>query len=121
MLTAMIFAKDHDALVEFYREGFGLGVDEGASSSGYTVLVGVGVRMAVHAVPGEVAGRISIGDPPEARVGSAIKVLFDVGDLGSTCDRLAKLGGQLFETSTDDARDGVDLEGNVFRVSAGAS
>ena len=27
MLTAMIFAKDHDALVAFYRDGFELDVE----------------------------------------------------------------------------------------------
>jgi predicted enzyme related to lactoylglutathione lyase len=121
MLTAMIFAMDHDALVAFYGEGLGLAVDPAASSPGYTVLVGDGVRVAIHAVPGEVGERISIGDPPQARSASAIKLLFEVGDLGSTCDRLVELGGQMFETAQDDARDGLDPEGNVFRVSGRAS
>ena len=114
MLTTMIFANDHDAMVGFHQRLFGLTVDAVASSPGYTVLADDGIRVSIHAVAPEVAAQIAIADPPEPRSESAFKLLFEVDDLTATCDRLIELGGHLFETSTD----GVDVEGNVFRVSA---
>jgi hypothetical protein len=35
-------------------------------------------------------------------------------------ERLAGLGGSMFETTTDGAVDGADPEGNVFRIHAAA-
>src|SRR5262249_53991349 len=117
VLTTMIFASDHDAMVAFYRAGFELAVVPEASSDGYTVLADETTRVSIHALPAEVAAGITIADPPEARSHGAVKLLFEVDDLAATCARLERLGGQLFDTATDD-KDGVDVEGNVFRVSA---
>jgi predicted enzyme related to lactoylglutathione lyase len=119
MFTTMIFARDHDAMVAFYRAGFELAVVPEASSDGYTVLADGNARLSIHALPTEVAAGITVADPPEARSHGAVKLLFDVDDLAATCERLERLGGQLFDTATD-AKDGVDVEGNVFRVSASA-
>lgn len=118
MLMPMLFVKDLDAMATFYRDGFGLTDDAAASSPGYLVLSGEGTRLALHALPEAVAGRIAIADPPEPRSDTAIKLLFAVDDLPSTSTRLEALGAQLFDTGDDDAHDAIDLEGNVFRVSA---
>ena len=67
MLTTMLFAKDHDLLVAFYREVFALTVDPAASSEGYTVLVGDGTRLAVHSLPADVAATVPMAGPPEPR------------------------------------------------------
>src|SRR5437899_941446 len=117
MLTTMIFAKDHDAMVAFYAGGFGLEVVAAESSDGYTVLADDGVRLSIHAVPPDVAEGITITDPPQVRRDGVAKLLFGVADPGATRARLAGLGAQLLESSTDDAFDGCDVEGNVFRVS----
>ncbi len=118
MLTTMIFAKDHDAMVGFYRDGFELRVDAAASSDGYTVLYADATKLSIHSIPPEIAEGITIASPPQPRSDSAVKLLFEVGDLDATLERLQDLGGQLFETTTDDACDGCDVEGNTFRVSS---
>ncbi len=118
MLTSMIFAKDHHAMVAFYRDGFELAILEDASGPGYTVLADDTIRLAIHAVPTAVAEEISIADPPEARSASAMKLVFDVADFGPTCDRLAQLGARFLASVDAEARDALDVEGNVFRVSA---
>jgi len=118
MLTAMIFAKDHDTMVAFYQRGFDLEVDADASTQGYTVLTGEATRVSIHAIAPHLADEITIASPPEARTHGAVKLLFEVTDLSTTCDRLEHLGGQRFETTGDDATDVVDVEGNVFRVNA---
>jgi hypothetical protein len=118
MLTTMIFAKDHGAMAAFYQRGFELRVDAAASSEGYTVLVDDASRLSIHAIPPDLAESITIAEPPETRSEGAVKLLFEVADLAPTCDRLVSLGGQLFATTTDDAFDGCDVEGNVFRVSS---
>jgi predicted enzyme related to lactoylglutathione lyase len=117
MLTTMIFANDHDAMVAFYRAGFGLEtVDTPHSSDGYTVLAGADIRISIHLVPRDIAAQIPIADPPEPRSKTAMKLLFEVADVSATCDRLAGLGAQLFETNDEDAMDVCDVEGNVLRV-----
>jgi hypothetical protein len=64
-----------------------------------------------------VSAGIALAGPPEPRSDSAFELLFEVGDLTAACVRLIELVGRLFATSTDGARDGVDVEGNGFRVS----
>jgi predicted enzyme related to lactoylglutathione lyase len=118
VLTAMVFAKDLDAMRAFYADGLGLVVDAAASTPGYVVLTAAGIRLSLHALPDHVAARITIDDPPALRSDSAIKLLFSVADVAATSDRLAGLGAQMFETTTDDAADGADPEGNVFRIHA---
>jgi hypothetical protein len=39
-----------------------------------------------------------------------------VKDLQRTLSKLEDLGAHVFETSNDDARDAIDLEGTVFRA-----
>jgi catechol 2,3-dioxygenase-like lactoylglutathione lyase family enzyme len=118
MLTGMMFAKDVEVMRRFYAEGLGLVEDTDATTDGFVVLTGPGTRIALHAVPAHIAARITIDDPPAPRSGSAIKLLFATVDVAATRDRLARLGAQMFETLTDDAVDGADPEGNVFRICA---
>jgi len=117
MLTTMILANDHDAMVTFYRSGFGLeAVDTPHSSDGYTVLAGDDIRISIHVVPPDIAAQIPIADPPVPRSRTAVKLLFEVPDVSAACDRLAGLGAQLFETDDEDAVDVCDVEGNVLRI-----
>jgi catechol-2,3-dioxygenase len=116
VLTAMIFAKDVAAMAEFYRRGFGLAPDTAGSSDGFVVLEGHGARVALHALPDHVAATIEVDDPPRARTGVAIKLLFRVEDVAGTRSQLEELGAQAFETGEDDAVDLLDPEGNVVRI-----
>ena len=76
------------------------------------------MRILLHQVPAHVAERLVIADPPEPRGDTAIKPIFAVSDLVRTQAVLTELGGQFFDTVTDDAVDSVDPEGNVFRLEA---
>jgi predicted enzyme related to lactoylglutathione lyase len=115
-LTPMIFAKDLARMERFYRHGFDLEVALEESSEGYRVLSGDGIRMSLHAIPDHVAARIKITEPPAARSDTPIKLLFGVDDVASTRAHLEALGGQGFDTTTDDAADVLDPEGNVIQV-----
>jgi len=116
MLTAMIFAKDLDRMTGFYRDGFDLSVDAAGSSDGYTVLVGDGVRMSLHALPDHIASKITISDPPALRTASAFKLLLGVADPPATLAHLERLGAQSFDTGDDDIWDLFDPEGNSLRI-----
>jgi predicted enzyme related to lactoylglutathione lyase len=119
----MIFASDHDAMVAFYREAFGLTVDTAASSPGYTVLTGDGggIRLSIHALPPDVVAEIGLTDPPRPRIDTAFKLLFEVPDLPAAVDRLAALGARFFDTAEDGAADGIDVEGNMLRLHVASS
>jgi predicted enzyme related to lactoylglutathione lyase len=118
VLTAMVFVKDLEAMAQFYRDGFELTDDADASEPAYVLLTREATRIALHAVPAHVASAINISDPPQPRSEAAMKMLFTVDDVTSARSRLEQLGGHFFETSTDNACDGTDPEGNVFRISA---
>jgi predicted enzyme related to lactoylglutathione lyase len=116
MLTAMIFANDLERMTGFYRDGFDLSVDVAESMDGYTVLVGDGVRMSLHALPDHLTSTITVSDPPALRTRSALKLLFGVADPPATLSQLERLGAQSFDTGDDDVWDVFDPEGNSLRI-----
>jgi catechol 2,3-dioxygenase-like lactoylglutathione lyase family enzyme len=116
MLTTMIFAKDLERMTGFYRDGFDLAVDVAESTDGYTVLVGEGVRMSLHAIPEHIASTVTVSDPPALRTRCAFKLLFGVAHPPTTLALLERLGGQSFDTGDDDVWDVFDPEGNSLRI-----
>jgi predicted enzyme related to lactoylglutathione lyase len=119
VLTPLLFVVDLDRMTRFYAAGFGLSATHEAAAPGYRVLTGADCRLELHAVPEHVARRIAITDPPEPRSAAAIKLVFTVDDVATRAAQLERLGADIFATSTDDAVDGVDPEGNIFRVCLG--
>lgn len=117
LAIALVFAKDADRLARFYEAGFGFAVVQ--SQPGWIVLDAGGVELGVHQIPPEYAASIEIGDPPRARRSGTTKLCFDVDDFAAAKARLEAAGAHFDEPKPwdgDVARDGVDLEGNVFRI-----
>lgn len=116
MLTTMVFAKGLESMASFYREAFGLTIDESASEPGFIVLHGDRSRLALHEIPDHVASTIEITEPPAPRSGSPIKLIFSVADAAEQRARLVRLGSEIFETTVDDTFETTDPEGNLLRV-----
>lgn len=123
LLRAIVFAKDVKRLADFYHEAFGLPLAAQPTEPGWVELDAGGTRLAVHAVPPRVAREINITWPPRAREETPIKLVFEVEDLDAMRRQLSSRGATMFEPRTGagfqvEACDGLDPEGNVFRIVA---
>jgi predicted enzyme related to lactoylglutathione lyase len=113
---AMLFVKDLERATAFYRDGVGLPPVPEASSPGFVVFEGGGARFALHAIPAEIASRIEMTDPPQARSETPIKLVFETPDLEADCARLVAAGATLLDRRWAGSQDLLDPEGNVFQV-----
>jgi extradiol dioxygenase family protein len=117
LAIALIFAKDAIRLARFYETGFGFTVTQ--SQPGWIVLDAGGAELGLHQIPEDIAKEIAIDEPPRERGHAATKLCFDVDDFAEAKAKL-ELAGARFTAPRpwdgDIARDGVDVEGNVFRI-----
>jgi catechol 2,3-dioxygenase-like lactoylglutathione lyase family enzyme len=116
LATALLFVKDLDRMIAFYRDGVGLRVDERAD--GWAVLDAGGASLALHAIAAPIAARIEIASPPKPRRDTPIKLVFETDDVAAARTHLAAHGAVMFEPRGPTSCDGVDPEGNVFQVRA---
>lgn len=112
---ALIFAKDMDRMTAFYRDAIGLEFLSGESSDGWAVFNGGGARLALHAIPLEIAKGIDISVPPKARGDTPIKLFFRSANLQEARAHLLANGAVMFEPAHGRC-DGLDPEGNVFSI-----
>jgi predicted enzyme related to lactoylglutathione lyase len=118
LVRVILFAKDLDKLVGFYRTG--LGLDVVRAEPGFVVLGGDGLELALSQIPEGIAKDIQIANPPKPRENTAIKLVFAVPDVDHTRAQLNAAGARMQEPRSFGARqmcDGVDPEGNVFQIS----
>lgn len=113
---AMLFVKDLERATAFYRDGVGLPAVSEASSPGFVVFEGGGVRFALHAIPEEIARDLEITVPPAARSETPIKLVFETPDLEADCARLVAAGATLLDRRWEGSQDLLDPEGNVLQV-----
>ncbi|HVZ33381.1 MAG TPA: VOC family protein [Polyangiaceae bacterium] len=123
LLRAILFAKDVKRLTEFYHEALGLPLAAQPSDPNWVELDAGGVRLAIHALPPRVAREVQVTWPPRAREEVPLKLVFEVDDLEQTRRHLTSRGATMFEPRTSagfqvEACDGLDPEGNVFRLVA---
>jgi len=119
LAQVLVFVVDMARMQRFYRDLLGLAVIDEAP--GFARYDAGGTRLALHAIPAEIAATIAITDPPERRADAAIKVAFEVDDLAATRARLAAAGiaiGEIWTWGGQSACDGVDPEGNVFQLAS---
>jgi predicted enzyme related to lactoylglutathione lyase len=114
--TAMIFAKDINRMLAFYRDGLGLTIVPEQSGEGWVVFDAGGARLALHAIPPAIARDIDITEPPRERSETPIKLVFHTADMEAVSTRLASLGAKLFPPRVSGSRDVVDPEGNIFQL-----
>ncbi len=116
---AILFAKDFDSMLNFYRDSLGLQLVEGQGSAGWAEFDAGGARLALHAIPSEVARGITLASPPRPREETPIKLVFVVSDVPTERARLISLGVRMSDVRSWGGCDGVDPEGNVFQIANG--
>jgi len=113
---AMIFAKNIERMMAFYRDALGLTPLPDKSSEGWIEFDAGGVALALHAIPAHIAKDIEITNPPAAREGTPIKLVFEVPDIEVARIHLINHGAVMSEPSAWGSCDGADPEGNVFQI-----
>ena len=123
--SAVIFAKDIDALARFYRETAEL--TEVLRDENHVVLNDEGFQIVIHGIPKQIALAIEITSPPEIREETPIKICLPVTSIEHARTTAAALGGQIGPKTKEwsergfRACDGYDPEGNVFQVRESAA
>jgi len=113
---AIIFTKNVELLITFYRDALGLIPLTGKSSEGWFEFDAGGVALALHAIPAYIAKDIEIKDPPAAREGTPIKLVFEVPDIEVARIHLINHGAVMSEPTAWGFCDGTDPDGNVFQI-----
>ena len=110
---AMIYVKDLPRMAAFYGETLGLKrIDDGRLDSWVEFDAG-GARVALHAIPADIARQIEISSPPRAREKDPVKLFFQVESVEAERARLAAAGVVMVQRPWG-SWDGIDPEGNVF-------
>jgi predicted enzyme related to lactoylglutathione lyase len=112
----MIFAKDMEIMMTFYRDALGLTPLPGKSSKGWLEFDAGGVALALHEIPAHIAKGIEIKDPPTAREETPIKLVFEVPDIEVARIHLINHGAVMSDPRAWGSCDGTDPEGNVFQI-----
>jgi catechol 2,3-dioxygenase-like lactoylglutathione lyase family enzyme len=107
---AMFYVKDLDRMASFYGETFGLKVIDETRVDGFVEFDAGGTRLALHAIPREIADQIEISSPPQPREKCPVKLTFEVD-----VKVLKTLGVTVIERPWG-SFDGVDPEGNIFGI-----
>jgi catechol 2,3-dioxygenase-like lactoylglutathione lyase family enzyme len=114
--STMIFAKDMQRMIAFYRDGIGLRLLEEKSQEGWAELDAGAVMLVLHAVPAAIAKDIEVTSPPKIRETTPIKLIFRTADVAQARAHLIEHGAVMFEPRSWGACDGLDPEGNVFQI-----
>ena len=119
MARVILFVKDFDRMVGFYRDVIGL-APQGDAADGWQDFDAGGCAFALHAIPEPIARDIVIEDPPKPREDVPAKVVFHAEDPGAVAAELREAGVQMGEVRVfEDLAmcDGTDPEGNVIQFS----
>jgi Glyoxalase-like domain len=118
--SAVIFAKDFEALAGFYSAVADM--PEVSRGDDHIVLAESGFQLVIHAIPKRIAAKIQITRPPAIRKDIPIKVCLPVIAIANARAKASELGGLIGSKSKEwtargfTACDGNDPEGNVFQV-----
>jgi predicted enzyme related to lactoylglutathione lyase len=112
---AMIYVKDLDRMAAFYEQTLGLKIIEETRLDTWMEFDTGAVRLALHAIPAEIAGTIQVASPPHPREENPLKLHFEVEDVASERQRLESLGVTVVQRPWGTC-DGIDPEGNIFGI-----
>lgn len=113
---ALIFVKDLERMTAFYRDGLGLRVLPDTAREGWVEFAAGNSSLALHSIPSDIAKDIKITTPPQPRVNTPIKLVFEALDLGPARAHLIAHGAVMHEPRSWGGCDGLDPEGNVFQI-----
>jgi predicted enzyme related to lactoylglutathione lyase len=120
-VRAVLFVKDLERVAAFYTDA--LGMAQSFADQQHAVLHCGAFELIVHRIPKHIADTIAIKQPPERRVGSAVRLDYPVASIEESRRRARALGGDIDEAppAWADASSrfffGYDPEGNQFGVS----
>ena len=118
--SAVIFSKEVETMVRFYREVAQM--VEVHRDSDHVVLDAPGFQVVIHGIPAHIAATFTITIPPEIREMVPVKICLPVTSLEHARASAAELGGQIGPVEKEwsvggfRACDGHDPEGNVFQA-----
>lgn len=111
----MLYVKDLPRMRAFYSEMLGVKPSDGTWTGSWTEFDTGGLRLALHAIPPELASEIEISSPPRVRGQNPVKLVFEVDDVEQERARLEALGITMVQRPWG-SWDGIDPEGNVFGI-----
>ena len=112
----MLFVKDLDRMIAFYRDVVGLHLLADTRLENWAEFAGDGTRFSLHAIPAGIATEVP--SPPHPREHSNAKFTFAVRNVESTLAQIESMGLPLLHRSWG-GTEAVDPEGNVFALIAG--
>lgn len=117
---ALIYAKDLDALSDFYCRL--LGMRQRVADAQHQVIESDDIQLIIHATPAHLAADIRLTRPPAPREDQTIKLFFTTDSLAAIERRILELGGgvtgPVYDGPGFKARNAFDCEGNVFHIRA---
>jgi predicted enzyme related to lactoylglutathione lyase len=120
-VSAVLFAKDLKRVAAFYVRALGMTCT--TTDEYHWALNGYGFDLIVHQIPKPIADGITIRQPPERRIGGAIRLNFPVRNIEDSRRVAKSLGGEVDDTPPEWADRnanfflGYDPEGNVVGLS----
>lgn len=122
-VSAVLFAKDHQFVAEFYRRVVDASVSD--QDEYHTLLDVQGFRLVIHQIPEGMSQEITIATPPQRREQGALRLDFTIPNIIERRAMARLLGGQIDDLPPPWAGAdtsfflGFDPEGNVvgFNVS----
>jgi predicted enzyme related to lactoylglutathione lyase len=119
--SAVLYVKDLERMKRFYSEILGTKPTNQKFADLWATFETGGARLALHAVPAEIAENIEISSPPRRREEEPVKLIFEVNDVESERARLESLGIEVLRRhwqKPGETCDAVDPEGNIFQISS---
>jgi predicted enzyme related to lactoylglutathione lyase len=112
---AMIFVKDLHRMAAFYGGTMQMELIDDSRTDSWVEFDAGGIRLALHAIPSHIAENIEITQPPHAREGNPVKLIFEVDDLEARISSLESEGATIVQRPWG-ACDIIDPEGNIFQI-----
>jgi catechol 2,3-dioxygenase-like lactoylglutathione lyase family enzyme len=81
--SAVLYVKDLERMKRFYSEILGTNPINQKFADVWAAFETGGARLALHAVPAEIAKNIEIKSPPPPREEDPVKLIFEVNDVES--------------------------------------
>lgn len=114
----LLYAKNRAQLAHFYQQV--LGMQQLHEDAHITVLESAALQLLIHAIPAEIAARISLDTPPRRREDVALKFFVTVPSIAQSAGAAKQLGGEVFEERWQGPGftlcNAMDCEGNVFQL-----
>ena len=111
----LLFVKDLPRMASFYGELLGVKPVATTQSETWVEFETRCATIALHVIPASIASTIEVRTPPEPRDDTPIKLMFEVADLKTECQRLEVLGATLIRRPWA-AVDAIDPEENIIQI-----